>query len=403
MKSSALVFLYSILLISPSSGQLVLFNSEVNTITTAVPTLAINRNPISGGIGEIGVVSSTRHHEPGLQHNPALLSRNSMNTSIHFSYMPWLRALTPDYNDYNLSGCYSFDSLNTIGVTIDYFDRGRIVTSNSNGVVTGEYNFVDYYVDIRYARTLNRDLSLGIGIKHFTSDLGYVYYTPPTPLFSTVRPIRSYAFDVGIDHHHDFKLGSGRTLRLGSGLSLNNIGPKVSYLPSSYDSYDFIPSSINVGSIITISNNGNEPVKAVEFEFDVAYQASKLLVPSPQLYQFDPVTGAIVLIGGVDSDEFTVWEGILSSFSDAPNGSEEEFQEILHQFGFEIRMISEDLVAALRGGFFLEHDYKGGRKYPTLGAGLQWKEYAFNGSYILPFGNRNYLEHTYKISLGYHF
>ena len=61
--------------------------------------------------------------------------------------------------------------------------------------------------------------------------------------------------------------------------------------------------------------------------------------------------------------EVAVVEGMLQSFWDAPGGSKEEFREINYSLGTEYWYNNQ---FALRGGYFNEHDTKGGRKYFTF-------------------------------------
>lgn len=69
-----------LLLIQYSYGQ----NSNINTITTAVPFLLINPNAQSMGIADIGVVAASEYYESGLTQNPALLSRNEKVIGLNF-------------------------------------------------------------------------------------------------------------------------------------------------------------------------------------------------------------------------------------------------------------------------------------------------------------------------------
>jgi len=409
MKHLALTFLFFTLLIHHSLSQIntaELNSGNVNTITTSVPLMALNKNSIAGGIGEIGVVSSAYHHEPGLYHNPALLSRNSINNSVHFTHIPWLRALVPNLNDWNVSASYSVDSLNCFGITFDYFDLGQITFTNIVGQVTGVARPYESYMDLRYSRTITKDFSAGLGFKYFVSDLGTFTFMSSSGNVVTSEAARSYAIDFGLDYHLTFKTNSAWSIRWSDGLSINNIGPKVTYVPAN-ENYDFIPTSISLGTMVTLSHTGerieiNDGEPRI-FEIDIAYQAYKLLVPTPPIREFDSTSNSFEIVRGVDSESFTTLEGMLSSFSDAPNGQVEENQEIIHQIGFELRMITEEIRTAIRTGFFLEHNNKGGRKYQTFGIGFKWREHSIDVSYILPFATRHPLEKTWKLSVGYHF
>jgi hypothetical protein len=90
---------------------------------------------------------------------------------------------------------------------------------------------------------------------------------------------------------------------------------------------------------------------------------------------------------------------MIQSFYDAPNGTEEEFQEIMHRVGVESFLKYKSFDFILRYGKFFENKYKGNRKIQSFGAGViayNFKIDFFTNKII----NRN-LDNTWGISLGY--
>ena len=93
--------------------------------------------------------------------------------------------------------------------------------------------------------------------------------------------------------------------------------------------------------------------------------------------------------------------GIFSSFSDAPNGFDEELKELMFSFGAEYWY---DQQFAVRAGYFTESRTKGDRHYFTVGLGLKYNIFGLNFSYLVPTTNqRNPLDNTLRFSLLFDF
>ena len=69
---------------------------QINTITTAVPFLAITPDARAGALGDCGVSSTP--DGASVHWNPAKLAFTTKNFGIGISYTPWLRKLVPDIN-----------------------------------------------------------------------------------------------------------------------------------------------------------------------------------------------------------------------------------------------------------------------------------------------------------------
>jgi len=355
--------------------------SFLNTITTAVPFLSINPNAQSRGIGEIGVVSSEHYYESGLTQNPALLSRNKIVSGSKIAYLPWLRNLVQGMYIADFCMYHSIDSNNTFSYSYNRFDLGLIEFTNANGNSMGLFHPIESYHSVRYAHSFSEQLSIGIGTKYLASKF--------TPSLS----VNSSAIDLGIDYRKTLLLSSNSSLRYNFGLSMCNIGPKVSYTSPVFFVGDFIPTTLKIGSMWTLKikfpSNFN-------YEIDFAYQAEKLLVPSPPIYD---ASGAVAF--GMDPNR-SVFNALYSSFYDAPGGFQEELNEVIHMFGMENRIVlPRSFILSARTGVFLEHATKGNRKYLTLGTGINVLDVYVDIAYIVPFEQRHPLENTWNINLGY--
>jgi hypothetical protein len=137
-------------------------------------------------------------------------------------------------------------------------------------------------------------------------------------------------------------------------------------------------------------------------------EISKLLVPTPPIFKRDslgnpvpiPGTNKYEIASGMDNNVST-FRGLFQSFYDAPDGLSEELSEIILAFGFEF---VTQKAFILRGGYHMESERKGNRKFFTLGAGYQRKRFGINLSFILPQSNdMSHLSKIYRIGLTYSF
>jgi hypothetical protein len=76
---------------------------------------------------------------------------------------------------------------------------------------------------------------------------------------------------------------------------------------------------------------------------------------------------------------------MFGSFSDAPNGFEEEMQEFMTSVGIEYWY--KDMFAG-RVGYFNESVNKGNRKYLTVGLGFRRKQFGIDVAYLVPTNKR---------------
>ena len=178
------------------------------------------------------------------------------------------------------------------------------------------------------------------------------------------------------------------------GLNISNIGTKISYSASS--DKDFLPMNLRFGGRYTYIIDEFNKVSA---SFDV----NKLLVPTPPRWATDSTNTPIVVDGeqlieaGLNPD-VSVVSAIFQSFGDAPGGITEEWRELMYSLGFEYWYNNQ---FAFRGGYFHEHNLKGGRKYFTMGAGLKMNVFELDFAYLVTASQnvRSPLENTMRFTL----
>jgi hypothetical protein len=211
--------------------------------------------------------------------------------------------------------------------------------------------------------------------------------------------------------------------RISAGLSVTNIGNKMSYTSATVDR-DFLPTNMRLGSALTMDFDEYN-------QFTVALDFNKLLVPTPPIYAEDSLgrpiyntTTQSYEIEAGRNPNVGVASGIFQSFVDAPgfvvpdeNGDvqrdpdgnaviakgsrlKEELREINISTGLEYWYAQQ---FAVRAGFFYEHPTKGNRQYFTLGAGLKYSVFALDLSYLIPTRQRHPLANTLRFTLRFNF
>ena len=191
--------------------------------------------------------------------------------------------------------------------------------------------------------------------------------------------------------------------RSGLGLNASNIGSKISY--DGGQTNEFIPTNLRMGFSLLI------PVDEYN-AFSISADVNKLMVPTRPTYsQF-----MIENYPGESNDnfsyssEYATWlessgyndispiSGIYKSFSDAPGGFREELREIYWGIGAEYIYNDQFFV---RGGYHYENEYKGNRKYFTLGAGFKMSVFSLDAAYLISTSQSNPLDQTLRFTLSF--
>jgi hypothetical protein len=375
-------FLFVLLVIFSYSGRLFAQSttSGANTITTAVPFLAITPDSRAGGMGDAGVATTP---DVNSQHwNPAKYVFMESDMGIGLSYSPWLRALVDDINLAYLSGYKKIDDVQAVSASLRYFSLGDIVFTSEIGEFQGQQNPNEFSIDLGYSRKLSEVFSGAVAIRYIRSDLTGGQLVNGVPTYAG----NSYAADVGFYYINEFRANRKDNI-FSAGINIQNIGAKISYTEGEVK--DFIPTMLKLGAAYTMELDEYNT-------FSFSGELNKLLVPTPPADSTDYSDG-IIYKGGINSD-IGVIEGIFKSFADAPGGFKEELQEITFSVGVEYWYNKQ---FALRAGYFYEHENKGNRKYITAGAGLKLNVFALDFAYLLPTQRNHPLENTLRFSLSF--
>lgn len=392
---------------------------QLNTITTAVPFMMIGPDSRSGGMGELGAGISPDANS--IHWNTSKLAFADKDSDISLSYSPWLRRLVKDIHLSYLSGYKKLGKRHSVGGSLRFFSLGNITFTDASNNVIRDFTPSEFALTGSYAFLLHKKLSIGLNGNFVYSNLtGGV-----NVLGSDTKPAMGGSADISLSYYDkEIKLGKKKAI-LGIGLTISNIGNKMRYT-SSQDVSDFQPTNLRLGFNLDTKLDEHN---SIGFGIDV----NKLMVPTP----FIAVTtdqGDVVYVGETKTDQGPI-AGMFTSFGDAPgrvivNEAGEAitdeadissdirykkegdiFVKKGSQFGEEIREINVafgmeywyNKLFAFRLGYFNEHASKGNRKYMTLGAGVRYKVFGLDFSYLAAFQRNHPLANTIRFTLKFTF
>ena len=376
---------------------------QLNTITTALPFMAITPDSRAGGMGDAGTALSPS--ATSVYWNTARISFAEKNSELSLSYTPWLRQLTNDMHLSYLSGYYRVNKKHSIGGALRYFSLGEITFTDASGNVLRDDKPSEFELTGAYAFKLSDKFSIGINGKFAYSNLTGGL----TVAGVMTKPGKVGAADLSFAYFNDrIKLGkTPATYQFAA--TINNIGNKVAY--SVLAKRDFIPMNLKIGNAITAKYDS---YNTVTYSIDI----QRLLVPTPAFY--DQINGQNVMLSGRSSDVGVI-NGMLQSFYDAPgvvakdeNGNyimnpdgtyqtvkgskfKEELSEINIAGGIEWWY---NETFAVRSGVFYESKNKGNRQYFNIGASLKYNMFGIDFSYLASLnGRQNPLSNTLRFTL----
>lgn len=375
-----------------TTGQVNDFLSNLNTITTAVPFLLITPDSRAGGMGETGV--ATTPDVNSIHWNAAKLAFAPKKMGLGISYTPWLRALVPDINLAYVSFYNKPNKNSAFAGSMRYFSMGNITFTDVSGNTIGQFKPNEFAFDFAYSRKLSNFFSAAMAVRLIRSNLT----NGITVGGQDTKPGGSVAVDLSGFYHNDKLKISGKQSTFMAGISISNIGAKISY--STSINKDFIPINLRLGAGLNVKADDYNRI-GVQLEFN------KLLVPTPPVYEIDPATGSpkvvggqFVILAGKDPNR-SVPEGMLGSFNDAPGGFREELKEINIGFGTEYWY---NETFAIRAGYFYEAPTKGNRQFFTLGAGIKYNVFGLDFAYLIPTNaQRSPLQNTLRFTLTFDF
>ncbi|MGY3090074.1 hypothetical protein ACVWYF_003122 [Hymenobacter sp. UYAg731] len=352
-----------------------------HTITTAVPILTLSPDARSSSLGEAGVATSPDANSAYF--NPGKLGFVPYKYAASVSYSPWLRNITDDMSLSYLSGYSKVGQRSAFGASLMYFDLGTIDYRNGQNLPQGSFNPKEYALSVSYGIQLTDYFGVGVSARYIRSNL------VGTVNGNDARPGNAAAVDLGAYYSKDATIGTG-IYNLAFGASITNIGNKITY--NDIENPSFLPTTLKLGTAITREIDQYNKIT-------LAFDASKLLVPSPYYIDGVPTNRQDIVDENARRSNQSIVSGLFNSFSDAPGGFKEELREINLSTGLEYNY--NDLLYA-RGGYFYENLDKGGRQYVSLGLGVRYQVFGIDGTYLVPTGQNsqaNPLAQTIRVSL----
>jgi hypothetical protein len=376
-----------------------LSNIGSRTITTAVPFLMINPSARWGSLGDIGV--STEADAASMHFNVGKLAMAPKDMSFDVSYSPWLRALVPDINLAYLGFYKKIGNRTTIGGSIRYFSLGDITFTDMAGNTIGNYNPNEFSIDLGASLKLSQYWSGGISFKFIYSNLTLGQNVNG----QATNPGLAGGGDLGFYFQNPDKKLFKKPVTWRFGVAINNIGSKIKYSDAQANG-DFIPTNFRIGAGAQLEL---DKFNSISWHVEIA----KLLVPSnpnyltqrdtnpnsPTDYVVTDAQGNPMIEAGMDPNR-NAFTAMFTSFGDSPLGFIGEMSEINLSTGVEYWY---NKLLRVGAGFFYEAPESGNRQYFTLGAGVRYKVFGLDFSYLIPTRQRNPLENTLRFTLSFQF
>ena len=387
--------LMTIVAIQSVNGQKQLFNP----VYTGVTSLSIAPDSRAGAMGDVGCATDPYYDNNNQYWNPAKYPYTKSPAGVSLCYTPWLRQLVSDIDLANLTGYYKLDDYSAVSSSLTYFSLGEVLADS--------YTIRPYEmaIDFAYSRKLSELFSAAVGMRFIYSDLQYDYA-------DDVTPGKAFSADMALYYNNFVSIGR-RDCMLGLGLNASNIGSKISY--DGGQTNQFIPTNLRMGVSLLIPIDG---YNSISINADV----NKLMVPTKPTYaQFlieasNPESNWFISEDVANDDkysyasEYQSWvestgyndvspiAGIFKSFADAPGGFQEELKEVYWGVGLEYIYNDQFFV---RGGYHYENEYKGNRKYFTVGAGFKMNVFSLDAAYLISTAQSNPLDQTLRFTLSF--
>ena len=368
-------------------------------ITTGVPFLLIASDARAAGLGDMGVATSVDTYSQ--QWNPSKYAFSETKAGFGISYTPYLSKLVNDIFLGNITYFNRLSERSAIAASFKYFSLGEIELRETEfdlGLIEKPNELT---LDVSYALRLSDQFSMGVAFRYLRSDLRLQALDP------NFQAASSFGVDISGYYQSEEVAYNDFNGRWRGGFALQNIGPKIKYDDAGRE--NFIPTTLRLGG-------GFDFIFDYYNKLSVTAEVTKLLIPTPAGTKYEswidnndngifddgdePVgSGTTVNNNGDTYQDIGFVEGIFQSFGDAPGGFSEELDEFTWALSAEY--LYQDSFA-LRAGYFNENEFKGARKFFTLGAGFKYSTVDIDLSYLFSASKvQNPLENTLRFSLSF--
>lgn len=362
-------------------------DTSYRVLTTAVPFLSISPDARAAGMGDAG--AATTPDANATYWNPAKLVFAPADRGVSVSYSPWLRRLVGGMSLSYLSAYTKLDENQAVALAVNYFNLGEFALKDNNGLGAGDFRPREFSAAATYARRISGVLSLAASLRYIYSDL---YGNLAASSSLAAQGGNAVSGDLGL-YFRTTAPEIGHPVQASFGAVLSNLGTRINY---GNGQSNYLPATLRVGGQLGFT------VGASQFNF--ALDLSKWLVPTPPVYetrngvvQRTPDGRPIIRQGQNPGRPYM--SAVFGSFGDAPDGLNEELQEVMAAMGGEY--IFNNMLM-FRAGYFYESRAKGGRQYFTTGAGARFGMLGLDAAYLIPVQQNHPLGETIRFSVHLH-
>lgn len=338
---------------------------------TSVPFLQIEPDSRAAGMGNTGVAIAD--NASAIFWNPAGLGFQRGN-QVSITHSEWLPQFNADlFYDY-LVGKYYLENVGTIGAHITFLNLGEQVRTSAQGSRINRFNSYELSAGLSYGVQLNRNFSLGTGLRFIYSSLAEGQVSG-----QEINPGSSVGVDIAGMYKSDTFNLLNRDAHVNAGLNISNIGPEMRYTDNGQK--DPLPTMLRVGWSLT-TNLDKDGINTLTIANDI----SKIMA---RVDTSGNSTGSVKAL-------FSSWDSFQRKTG---NGTTTLSLGEQLMFATGLEYWYNDLFA-LRGGFYYENPNNGDRQYITLGAGLRYKFFGVDFSYINTLGDEDHpLSNTTRFGL----
>lgn len=327
---------------------------------SAVPFLLIAPNARADGMGEAG--AGLADDVGAIHWNPGGLAfqRGQELSLTHSTWLPGLGQSDLFYEYLNYKQ-YLDDWEGMFSASITYFNLGEFNRRDASNNDLGNFKAFEFAATAGYATLLMEELGLGLNLRFIHSSLA--------PFGTEQEQGRgvgsSVSFDIGMLYKPQVE---GLEDRIGIGLNLSNLGPKIAYIDRAQA--DPLPTYLRLGlSFKAVYSDFNNISINVDF--------NRIMVRRYANGASDPLPKSLV----------TTW-------------NDHGFRKVVWGVGAEY-WYGKPKLLALRYGYFHEASppVNGGRKFHTFGAGIRYDMYGFDFSYLSTEEENHPLAETLRFTL----
>ena len=344
----------------------------------AAPSLAITPDARGAGMGDLGVATSADSHS--IYHNLSKLPFNDKVWGVSANYTPWMSQVTKDMSIAYLDGFYRWGIKlpQAVSGSFRYFNIGSVKAFPAGGKDPVEIRPNEWALDAGYALKYHKYWSSGVTLRVMHADMKYSGESH-TPTSTSVMVDLSTTFRIPLRINE-------RDMNLQTGLSLRNLGSRISF--DGGKSHMYLPASLNfgVGAMGKISE---------DLDIEIALELNRLLVPtvpSPLSEEYDEKLKEL--------ENISAAKGWVSSWNDSMGGFSDELKEFSVGIGAEA---TYDNFLSGRLGYRYKDASVGFGSGIYLGIGVLFRQYNLDISYYTGGGRDNPLNNTTRFSVSANF